>query len=122
MLNFLYNTAVGRIMLKPLVSKGFSDCVGRFMDSKASKILIDSFVKKNDIDLEEFYSDEFNSFNDCFSRKIREDKRPIDMDKDSFISPCDGLLSAYTINKDMVIPVKQSRYNMSHLLLNPKLG
>ena len=122
MLNFLYNTAVGRIMLKPLVSKGFFDCVGRFMDSKASKILIDSFVKKNDIDLEEFYSDEFNSFNDCFSRKIREDKRPIDMDKDSFISPCDGLLSAYTINKDMVIPVKQSRYNMSHLLLNPKLA
>ncbi len=53
MLNFLYNTAVGRIMLKPLVSKGFSDCVGRFMDSKASKILIDSFVKKNDIDLKE---------------------------------------------------------------------
>ena len=51
MLNFLYNTAVGRIMLKPLVSKGFSDCVGRFMDSKASKILIDSFVKKNDIEL-----------------------------------------------------------------------
>lgn len=122
MLNFLYDNALGRILLKPLVSKGVSDCVGKFMDSKASKVLIKPFVKKNNIDLDEFYSDNFQSFNDCFTRQIKDGSREIDMSEDSFIAPCDGLLSAYKIQKDMVIPVKQSKYNLGHLLLNPELS
>lgn len=122
MLKFLYGNPIGRILLKPFVSKGFSSSVGKFMDSKASGFLIKPFVSKNNIELEDFYSDSFETFNDCFSRKIKAGKRPVDMSEDSLISPCDGLLSAYKIHDGLVIPVKQSRYNMSHLLLNPKLS
>lgn len=46
-LSFLYNTHLGRIILKPLVKNKFvSHLSGKFMDSSLSKIMISSFVKK----------------------------------------------------------------------------
>lgn len=116
MLGFLYNTLPGRIMLKPLTSRRFSKACGKFMDSPASKILIKPFVKKNGIDLGQYYSDDFRCFNDCFTRKIHEEERPVDRDPDALIAPCDGLLSAYRIDTDMVMPAKQSWYTIGSLL------
>ena len=37
-------------------------------------------------------------------------------DPSALIAPCDGLLSAYRVSADTVIPVKQSRYTISSLL------
>ena len=71
-LSFLYNTHLGRIILKPLVkSKFVSHLSGKFMDSSLSKIMISSFVKKNNIDLSIYEKDKFDSFNDFFTRKIK---------------------------------------------------
>ncbi len=117
-LRFLYNTPVGRFALKPLVSRTFSKLCGKFLDSPASKPLIKGFVKKNNIDLSEYYSDDFSCFNDCFCRKIKSDLRPVDSHPSHFISPCDGLLSAYKITKNTVLPIKQSSYTISSLLNN----
>lgn len=121
-LRFLYNTAFGRIILKPLTSRTLSKLCGKFLDSRLSKPLIKSFVKKNSIDLAEYYSDNFSCFNDCFCRKIKEELRPIDTLRSHFISPCDGLLSAYKIEKDTVLPIKQSKYTISSLLNDSKIA
>ncbi len=115
-LRFLYNTAVGRFILKPLTSRALSKLCGKFLDSRTSIPLIKGFVKKNNIDLSDYYSDNFSCFNDCFCRKIKPDLRPIDQEKSHLISPCDGLLSAYKITKDTVLPIKQSSYTISSLL------
>lgn len=115
-LRFLYKTALGRIILKPLSSRTVSDLCGRFLDSRSSKMLIRRFVRKNNIDLSDYYCGSFGSFNEFFSRKIKANKRPIDSDPSALISPCDGLLSAYHITDNKVIPVKQSRYTISSLL------
>ena len=117
-LRFLYNTAAGRLMLKPLVSRGVSRICGKFLESKLSKPLIKSFIKKNNIDLEEYESDNFRCFNDCFSRKIKDGRRPIDPDENTLISPCDAFLSAYRITDETVLPIKQSQYTVSSLLNN----
>lgn len=121
-LNFLYKNPLGRCILKLLTARWISKLSGCFMDSRLSKPLISSFVKKNNIDLSEFESDNFKCFNDCFCRKIKDGKRPIDNDETAFISPCDGLLSAYKITDDTVIPVKQSRYTISSLLRDEALA
>ena len=121
-LRFLYKNAVGRIILKPLTSRTVSNIAGKFMDSRLSKPLISSFVKKNGINLDDFYSDSFKCFNDCFTRRIREYLRPVDMVEDAFISPCDGLLSAYTVTEDMRLNIKGSEYSLSRLLVNPDLA
>ena len=82
-LSFLYNTYLGRIILKPLVKNNkISSIMGKFMDSRLSKILIKRFVLNNKIDLTDYEDKNYNSFNDFFIRKIKKDKRnkeiPID--------------------------------------------
>lgn len=120
-LKFLYQTIIGRFLLKLLSSRIVSFFVGKILDSHFSKLLISSFVRKHHINLEEYYSDSFQSFNDFFCRKIKEELRPIDYSKNVFISPCDGLLSAYKIKEDLILPVKQSHYTLFSLIQNEEL-
>ena len=116
MLRFLYHTRTGRIVLKPLTSRGVSRAAGWFLNTRLSKPMIKKFVRKNGIDLADFESDGFRCFNDCFCRRIKEGRRPINKDKNALISPCDGLVSAYRISGDTVLAIKQSRYTVSSLL------
>ena len=121
-LRFLYNTLLGRLFLKVASARWVSKVAGRFMDSRLSKPMIKKFVKKNGINLDDFYSDNFKCFNDCFTRKIKEDRRPIDMDESAFISPCDALLSAYTVDKDTRLDIKGSIYSLEDLFESKELA
>jgi phosphatidylserine decarboxylase len=121
-LEFLYKTAAGRILLKPLVSKPFSSFSGRLMDTRASKVLIKSFVRNNGIHVEDYVTENINSFNDFFCRKIKAGLRPVSADPSHLISPCDGLLSVYKITSDTVLNVKQSEFTISGLLRDKKLA
>lgn len=115
-LRFLYGTALGRLLLKPLCARWVSRCAGAFMDSALSRPLIRRFVKKNGIHLADFEDTRYRCFNDCFSRKIRPELRPIDRDPDVLVSPCDALLSAYEIKEDSVFHIKGSDYTVGGLL------
>ena len=88
-LRFLYRTAVGRLFLKPLVSRPLSKLVGKYMSSALSRPLIRRFVKKNGIQLSDYEEVRYRSFNDCFTRKIKAENRPIPSDGNLFISPCE---------------------------------
>ena len=122
MLKFLYENAFGRLILKGLTAPGLSRAVGHFLDTKLSCIFIKSFVKNNGINLDDYYSDNFTCFNDCFCRKVKEDRRPVDMEPATLVAPCDGLLSAYEISDGLVVPVKQSRYGIADLLKDAELA
>ncbi len=115
-LRFLYHTALGRLFLRPLVSPAISKCVGAFMSSSLSRPLIGRFVKKNGILLSDYEDARYRSFNDCFTRRIRPEKRPIPKDGTLFIAPCDAYLSAYPIKDDSVFHIKGSDYSVSGLL------
>lgn len=115
-LRFFYHTAVGRLLLKPLVAPCISKLIGAFMSSSLSRPLIGRFVKKNGIRLSDYEDTRYRSFNDCFTRKIKAENRPIPMDANSFIAPCDALLSAYPIREDSVFHIKGSDYSVSGLL------
>ena len=121
-LNFLYHTKLGRIILRGLISSPLSYIVGKYMDSPLSKGIIPSFVEKNSINMDDYIEEEYGCFNDFFTRRIKEDKRVIDYSNDALIAPSDGYLSAYKINDDLVIPVKQSGYTISRLLRDKKLA
>ena len=121
-LGFLYTTRTGRVILKILTARWISRLCGAFLSCRLSKPLIKKFVRSNNINLDEYYSDDFRCFNDCFCRKIREELRPIDMDCSHLIAPCDGLLSVYPINGDTVLPIKQSRYSIPSLLQDDELA
>lgn len=115
-LRFHYNTRPGRFLLRLIASRPVSRLCGAFLNTRASKPLCRRFVRKNHIDLGDYYADDFRCFNDCFSRKIRAGRRPIDPDPAALIAPCDGLLTVYPVTEDTVFPVKQSRYTVTDLL------
>ena len=121
-LEFLYGTAAGRILLRPLISKPVSALSGRLLDTKASKVLIGPFAKSAGINRDDYILDDINSFNDFFCRRIKEGRRSFDMSEDALTSPCDGMLSAYKINDGLVVGVKQSRFDMAHLLRDRTLA
>ena len=120
-LHFLYHRTAGRILLRLLSARPVSVIAGKFLDSPFSKVLIKPFIKRNGISLEDCETVRFRSFNDCFGRKIREERRPVDKDPQALIAPCDGLLSAYRITRGLVIPVKQSRFSLKTLLGGNKI-
>ncbi len=118
-LKFLYNNVFGRSLLRVLISRPVSKLAGAYLSSRLSKGLIKKFVANNHIDLNDFYSDNFRCFNDCFCRKIKEGKRPLE---NGLIAPCDGLLSVYPIENGLVLPIKQSQYSIADLLQDSELA
>ena len=122
-LHFLYKTIPGRFFLKLLASRPVSKICGAFLDSKLSAFLIKSFAANNNINLDDYELDNVKTFNQFFRRKIKEGRRPFDMEESHLPSPCDGLFTVYNIdNEGTVIPVKQSRYSIESLLRNKELA
>lgn len=115
-LDFLYNTTLGRGILKIVTSPTISKIGGAYMDSWMSKIHIKGFIKNNAIDMTQYEDTKYTCFNDFFTRKIREENRPVCMETDTFISPCDGLLSAYRISEKSDFYIKRSHYSIRDLL------
>lgn len=122
LLGFLYETAVGRLFLKLLTARWISRLAGAFCDCGISRPLIRPFIRRNGIDLSEYEDAAFQNFNDCFTRKIRPECRPVCMQEKSLISPCDGLLCAYPIQQGTVFPAKQSAYSVASLLADSQLA
>ena len=94
-LKFLYNTLLGRLILKIATTKVVANIYAKYMNSKLSIKKINKFIKENNINIDEYEEVKYNSFNDFFMRKIKKDKRTI---QDNVISVCDSKLSIYKID------------------------
>lgn len=121
-LDFLYNTIFGRILLKILTAPIISEIAGKFMDSRLSVPMIKPFIRKSRINLSEYRTKKYTSFNDFFTRQIRPELRPVDMNTESLISPCDSKLTVYKINGKSIFRIKNSYYRISDLLRNDFLA
>lgn len=121
-LEFLYNTAPGRSILKLLVQPSLSKPVGKLLDSGISRLIVDPFIEKNNISLDGISVPDggFESFNDFFTR--RRSEVVFDTDKSSFCSPCDGFLTAHEISSESVFHIKNTDYSVAGLLKSPKLA
>ena len=121
-LNFLYGTTLGRLLLKPLTARWVSRLAGAFLSTPLSKGFIKSFIQKNGIDMSQFEEVTYRSYNEFFSRKIKPEARPTDMDPKHLISPCDCKLTALSIGEDTVFTLKHTPYTVSSLLKNETLA
>ena len=121
-LEMLYDTSFGRRLLSILVKPGLSSFAGDMLDTKASKCLIPSFIRQNNINMDEYIDTDFESYNDFFTRKIKQSARPFDMAPDVLCSPCDAKLSVYPINEDSVFSIKNSVYSLEKLFDSQKVA
>lgn len=121
-IEFLYGNALGRGVLALLIQPWVSHMAGVFLDSRISRFLVRSFVKKNNLDLRDYPVRRYQSFNDFFTRKIIPANRPIDQDKSHMISPCDGKMTVFPLDEEKRFCIKGCDYTLKSLLRNEKLS
>lgn len=122
LLKFIYGTTLGRIIVSFLINPWVSNLAGRIMDSKVSALAIKPFLKNSHINMDEYEQRKFRSFNDFFTRRIREGKRSIDMEPSHLIAPCDSKLSVYPITTAARFCIKNTEYTMESLLKDKSLA
>ena len=112
-LKFFYSTILGRIILKIATTHLIANIYAIYMNSKLSKHKIKKFIKKNNINMDDYELVEYKSFNDFFMRNIKDNKRTIET---GLIALCDSKLSVYKINKDSNFKIKNSIYTIEELI------
>lgn len=115
MLERLYRHRVTRGLIWLLTRPALSRAAGKFMDTRASKLLIKPFIAKNGVKLDDALSCDYASFNAFFTRELKPGARVIDASPEALISPCDGLLSVYPVTREGIFIVKGTPYTIASL-------
>lgn len=119
-LKWTYETPLGRSFLELLIKrKLFSSLYGSYCDSTLSKRKIYPFIKNFQINMEEsqLAKDQFNNFNDFFSRKLKLAAREFSINSEHLISPGDGRLITYdSIDLRSLVVVKGVTYSFKELI------
>ena len=109
LLEKIYGSVAGRMMIRPLVNPAVSIAMGKFLDSRISAAAVEPFIRLNHLDMSDYETRKYISYNDFFKRKIREGARRIDMEPGHFISPCDCRASVYPVDEKACLHIKQTR-------------
>ncbi len=112
--DIFYSTVSGRILFKALQKAGLFRLASWFLHTRASKYLIPGYIRKYGIDMTSFAGQEYGSFASFFKRK--RNRVNYVFNPDVLISPCDGLLSVYSVTDEMEIHIKGSDYTMTDLV------
>lgn len=106
-----------------------SRAAGRLASSRhplVKKAFIRSFAKAYNVSLEEYERQNFNayeSFNDFFTRELKDDARAIDATNDGIVSPADGVISQLgQIEDAKLLQAKGRYYEIGQLLANTDDG
>lgn len=118
----LYTTRPGRILVKILTRPILTKIGAAYLSCRISKIHIKGFIKKNNINMEEYVPTEYKSYNDFFTRQIRPECRPVNYDKNVLITPADGKVTVYEIGENTPFEIKKSRYTVETILKNKELA
>lgn len=100
------------ILTSLATSKLVSKIYGWYNSSSFSKKKIKKFIEENNIDMNLYKKEEYSCFNDFFIRKLKK----INYSKEGFISPCDGKLLVYKIQKDLKVKIKNQNYKIEELI------
>lgn len=118
----LYGSMAGRMLIRVLILPPVSRLGGWFLDTPVSKLLIPGFIRRHHLHPEQWEKQTFSSYNDFFTRKLREGERPLPESDEYFISPCDGKLTVYPISEKGRFTIKHTGYTLAQLLRNEKLS
>ncbi len=122
LLSVLYSNLAGRLFLRVLAAPIVSKAAGEVMNCWVSTFLIDGFVRKHHIPMQDFERKKYCSYNQFFTRKLKVGKRIITHEATRLIAPCDGRCSVYPINLHSIFSIKGTSYSVASLLRNKKLA
>ncbi len=120
---WLYYNPVGKATLWALAKRKLvSSIYGNIMDRTSSAKKINPFIEDFGIDMSVAQKKEFNTFNDFFTRKLKEDARPVDTCSTFVVAPADGKILAYADVSNTDFIIKGYRFDISSFLDNPELA
>jgi len=115
-LEFLYGNALGRILLKLVISPVTSRFYGWLNRRRSSAKKIPGFIEEYGIDMNDYEERNYLSFSDFFTRRLKPGARTVDDDPASFVSPCDSKVLVYRIGGDQKMMIKGSEYTVDELV------
>ena len=122
-LDWLYHNPVGEATLWTLAKRKIvTSLYGDEMEKPASADKIPQFVINYDVDLSIAEKENFTSFNDFFTRKLKPEARPINSDSLVVTSPADGKILAYENVNNADFYIKGFRFNIESFLNNLNLA
>lgn len=121
-LNFLYRNLIGRFILKGLIQPPLTKVAGAYLNSSLSKAMINPFIQKNELQMDEYEPMVYRSFNHFFMREIKPEARVLSQEKTVLSAPCDGKVTIYPISADQTFKIKRSEYALSELLDSTSLA
>ena len=120
---WLYNNPIGEATLWALAKRKLvSSVYGNMMDRPSSAKKIHPFIEDFDIDMSVAREQDFNNFNDFFTRKLKDDARPVDTGSAIVVSPSDGKILAYADISNSWFIIKGYRFDVSSFLDNQDLA
>ncbi len=106
-----------------------SEVAGRLAASRhpmVKRAFIRSFAKAYGVSLDEYERQSFNayeSFNDFFTRELKDEARPIDDTPNGIVSPADGIISQLgLIHNNKMLQAKGRHYDIGQLLADSSDG
>lgn len=119
-LRWFYENPFGLKIFERLLNNSiFCWLVGKWQDLPGSKKRIIDFVSKYNINLAEaeLTLEEYASFNEFFSRRLKPDARPFVTEQNVLIAPADGKILVYPrLEQESLIPVKGGLISLQILL------
>jgi phosphatidylserine decarboxylase len=111
-LNFLLTNRIPRRMLTR-----FMGWLSRIEQPLVRDISLRAWAFFADLDLSDAKQAHFRSMHDCFTRELKDGARPIEMDPNILVSPCDAIVGASGAVEDgQVLQVKGFTYPLADLL------
>ncbi|VWX34620.1 phosphatidylserine decarboxylase [Exiguobacterium oxidotolerans] len=110
----VFNTIV-QLNARPVVARSLK----KFAMSRWSRPLIKPFIRTYDIRLEEALLPlpAFHSLHDFFVRELKAEARPVAVEDDAFVSPCDAVLSVVPdLTPESQFVVKGQHYMVAELI------
>lgn len=122
LLERLYGSETGRRALGILVKPSVSKLSGTLLDSRLSKHFISPFLAESNISMDEYEEEDYESYNQFFTRRVREGQRSFPEAPELLGAPCDGRITAYPISQAASFTIKHTVYTMEGLLRSRKLA
>ena len=117
-IRWAYQTLSGKILSGFMFGNSIlSRLLGLYFDSSLSKRQIKKSIADLNIDPEEFQLpvDQYSSFNDFFTRRLKPEARPFDNDDNKIASPADGRVLVYPdASSESIISIKGMRDSVSN--------
>lgn len=114
---WLYYNPIGEATLWTLAKRKLvSSIYGHRMDRTSSAKKIAPFIDDFDIDMSVAQDQEYNNFNDFFTRKLKDNARPMDTASNVVVSPADGKVLTYADIRTSDFIVKGYRFDVFSFL------